>query len=406
MRILFADTFPVPQIEKLQARGYTCEQRAELTAETLVDAIAGFDVLVVRSTPVDRQALEASDLRFVIRAGAGYNTIDVAAASDRGIYVCNVPGKNAVAVAELAFGLLLSIDRKIPDNVADLRSRRWNKALYQRAPGLLGQRVGIVGLGAVGLEFAERAHAFGMQVHVLAKQGRSEATQARLEAFGATYHDDLPTLAAACDVLSLHVPATPETDGLLNAELLAHVRPGAVILNTSRGNVIDEPALLAAIDQKDLRVGLDVYRNEPGTGEGDFTSALAQHPNVYGTHHIGASTDQAQRAIADEVVGMLAAFAAGQVRNVVNVDPLRGTSTLVVRHDNQVGVLAAVLKALRGAGINVEQMENRIFSGGRAAAATIQISGSIDAALASELEALEQVIGIAIEHRPSSDSVR
>jgi D-3-phosphoglycerate dehydrogenase len=400
MRILFADTFPVPQIERLQARGYTCEQRGDLTADTLADAIAGFDVLVVRSTPVDRLALEASDLHLVIRAGAGYNTIDVAAASDRGVYVSNVPGKNAVAVAELAFGLLLSIDRRIPDNVADLRAGRWNKALYQRAPGLLGQRVGIVGLGAVGLEFAERANAFGMHVHALAKHDRPEATQARLEALGAIYHDDLPTLAAACDVLSLHVPATPETEGLLNAELLAQVRPGSVILNTSRGNVVDETALLAAIDEKDLRVGLDVYRNEPGTGKGDFASALAQHPNVYGTHHIGASTDQAQRAIADEVVSMLVAFAAGQVRNAVNLDPLRGTSTLVVRHDNRVGVLAAVLKALRGAGINVEQMENRIFSGGRAAAATIQISGSIDAALASEIEAHEQVIGIAIEQRP------
>ena len=399
MRILFADTFPVPQIERLQARGYRCEQRAELTADTLADALGGFDVLVVRSTRVDRKALEASDLRLVIRAGAGYNTIDVAVASDRGIYVCNVPGKNAVAVAELAFGLLLSIDRRIPDNVADLRAGTWNKALYQRAPGLLGQRVGIVGLGAVGLEFAERVHAFGMQVHVIAKHGRSEATRTQLEALGAIHHDDLQSLAAACDVLSLHVPATPETEGLLNEELLAHVRPGAVILNTSRGNVVDEEALLVAIDEKDLRAGLDVYCNEPGTAEADFTSALAQHPNVYGTHHIGASTDQAQRSIADEVVSMLEAFAAGQVRNAVNLDPLRGTSTLVVRHDNRVGVLAAVLKALRGAGINVEQMENRIFSGGRAAAATIQISGPIDAALTSEIEALEQVIGIAIEQR-------
>ncbi len=399
MKILFADTFPESQLEQLHARGYTCELRAELTPASLREAVVGFDVLVVRSTPVERTVLEASGLRMVIRAGAGYNTIDVAAASDSGIYVCNVPGKNAVAVAELAFGLLLAIDRNIPDNVADLRAGRWNKARYQKAAGLLGQRVGVVGLGAVGLEFAERACAFGMEVHAVEGPTRAPATQARLDAIGVTYRPDLATLAATCDVLSFHVPAVASTRGLVGEELLGHVRPGGVIINTSRGDVVDEPALLAAIESKDLRAGLDVYCNEPAEGEAELVSELAQHPRVYGTHHIGASTEQAQRAIADAVVEMLIAFEAGDVRNAVNLDPLRGSSTLVVRHDNRVGVLAAVLRALRSAGINVEQMENRIFSGGNAAAATIQIRGTVDEDLRSELEGLDQVIGISIEQR-------
>ena len=399
MKVLFADPFLEPQLEQLRDQGCACELRPELAASELADAVCGFDVLVVRSTPVGREALGAPNLRLVVRAGAGTNTIDVAAASDRGVYVCNVPGKNAIAVAELTFGLLLAIDRNIPDNVADLRAGRWDKARYQQATGLLGRRIGVVGLGAIGLELAQRAVAFGMDLHVVARAGRTHQTRSRLEDMNATYHADLPALVHACDVVSFHVPALPQTRHLLDAEVLGHVRHGTIILNTSRGDVIDEAALLAAIDGKGLRVGLDVYAGEPRAARSDFDSPLARHPNVYGTHHIGASTEQAQRAIADEVVSILMAFAAGEIRNSVNLEPLRGSSTLVVRHNNRVGVLAGVLLALRSAGINVEQMENRIFSGGNAAAATIQISGSPDAALQAEIEALDAILGISLEQR-------
>lgn len=399
MKVLFADRFPEEQLEQLRESGCVCELRPELTDSDLPEALAGFDVLVVRSTRVTDEALAAPDLRLVVRAGAGTNTIDVAAASDRGIYVCNVPGKNAVAVAELTFGLLVAIDRRIPDNVADLRAGRWDKARYQKAVGLLGRHVGVVGLGAIGLAFAERVAAFGMAVHVVDRPGRSEDARARLDGIGATGHSSLTDLASACDVLSFHVPAVEETARLVDAELLRHVQPGAIVLNTSRGELVDEGALLAAIEEKHLRVGLDVYDGEPSAAEGAFDSELARHPNVYGTHHIGASTQQAQRAIADEVVRILSAFQSGEIRNTVNLDPLRGSSTLVVRHNNQVGVLASVLLALRSAGINVEQMENRIFSGGRAAAATIQISGTVDASLIAELEAIDAVVGTSLEQR-------
>ncbi len=399
MRVLFADRFPDAQLEQLRDRGCYCELRPELGSNELAGALAGFDVLVVRSTPVRREALEAPGLRLVVRAGAGTNTIDVGAASTRGVYVCNVPGKNAIAVAELAFGLLVAIDRNIPDNVSDLREGRWDKARYQKATGLRGRRVGIVGLGAVGLELAERVDAFGMAVHAIHRPGRSEGARARLEALAVTYHADLATLVAACDAVSFHVPALAETRHLVDAELLAHVRPGTIILNTSRGDIVDEQALLATIDEKELRVGVDVYAEEPDSSHGHFDSEFARHPRVYGTHHIGASTEQAQRAIADEVVRILRAFEAGEVRNSVNLDPLRGSSTLVVRHNNQVGVLAGVLLALRSAGINVEQMENRIFSGGRAAAATIQISGEVSSSLKAELEELDAIIGISLEQR-------
>lgn len=329
MRILFADEFPAKHLAEMEGRGHECELRPDLSRSDLAAAVPGYDVLVVRSTEVDKDTFDAADaLRLVIRAGAGYNTIDVRAAGERGVYVCNVPGRNAVAVAELAFGLLLAIDRNIPDNVADLRAGKWDKSRYQKAQGLFGRPVGVVGIGAIGLAFAERAHAFGMLVHVLASSGRSPDTVRRLDAIGAAYLSGLPELAAAVDVLSFHVPADPTTKGMIGAELLSHLRPGAVILNTSRGDLVDEGALLAALDGG-IRAGLDVYPNEPGSGSGEFISALAQHPNVYGTHHIGASTVQAQHAIADEIVEMISAFESGEIRNPVNLD-------LVRSHDNSV----------------------------------------------------------------------
>ena len=400
MRILFADTFPAKQLAEVAARGHECELQAELTASDLPAAISGVDVLVVRSTEVSEETFGAADtLELVIRAGAGYNTIDVSAAADRGMYVCNVPGKNAIAVAELAFGLLLSIDRNIPDNVMDLRAGKWDKSLYQQAEGLCGRSAGVVGIGAIGLAFAERAHAFGMEVHALAKPERSPRTQHHLSAMSTTFHPDLASLASGVDVLSFHVPAGVATKGIIGSDLLSHLRPGAIVINTSRGDLIDEEALLAALD-RGIRAGLDVYPDEPGFGSGDFPSALAQHPNVYGTHHIGASTEQAQHAIADEVVDIIAAFESGAVLNSVNVDSLRGTSTLVVCHSNEVGVLARVLGTLRRVGFNVEQMENRVFSGGRAAAATIQTSGVLDEAIRAELMAVPEVLGVSVKQRP------
>ncbi len=401
MRILIADKFPEAHLAKLAARGYQVDLSPGLAAADLPAAAGNADVLVVRSTRVSEEVFAAApDLELVIRAGAGVNTIDVEAAARRGVYVANVPGRNAIAVAELAFGLLLAIDRSIPDNVADLRAGRWDKSRYQQARGVYGRAVGVVGLGSIGLEFARRATAFGMRVHAVAKAGRDVATTELLDDLGVTYHPTLEDLAAAVDVLSFHVPAVPGTDGLVGRELLAHVREGAVIINTSRGEIVDEEALLEAIEAKGLRAGLDVYRDEPGAGTGEFDSPLAKHPNVYGTHHIGASTEQAQEAIADEVVRMIVAFESGEIDTAVNLDPaLRGSATLVVRHYNRVGVLAGVLRLLSEAGLNVEQMDNRIFAGGDAAAATIQLTGTVDGALRAAVAGLPDVIGVSVEPR-------
>ena len=367
MHLLFADSVADQTIAELTSRGHRCSVEPALTTADLPGRIAGVDGLVVRSTKVDRAVFEAADkLALVIRAGAGTNTIDIEVAARNGVLVCNVPGRNAVAVAELTLGLILALDRRIADNVADARQGRWAKATYSKANGLLGSTLGIVGLGSIGLAVAERAAGFGMRIGCLDRPDRSQATRDRLAELDAVVlRARCPELLAASDVVSLHVPASPETKNLVDAEFLAAMKPGAILVNTSRGDVVDEAALLAALDAGRVRAGLDVFADEPGSGTAEWDSPLAKHPRVVATHHIGASTEQAQTAIAAGVVEIVDAFAAGDARNCVNLAPRGlGSATLTVRHLDKVGVLARVLELLREAGLNVEHMQNRIFAGG------------------------------------------
>ena len=318
MRILIADKFPDDAINDLRAAGHHVEFAPDLEADDLERALGGYQAVVVRGTRVTGSAIAANDdLRLIVRAGAGTNTIDVAEATRNSVVVCNTPGKNAVAVAELAMGLILAIDRNIPDNVAELRAGVWNKKRWSGGRGLKGRTLGIVGFGDVGAEVARRAAAFGLRVVTVDRSGRSEAALERLAELDVTTVPNLEDLFAVADIVSFHVPAAPGTAGMIGRELLEHVRPGTVIINTSRGEIIDEAALLEVIDEKDLRVGVDVFLDEPEAGDNTFDSRFARHPRVYGTHHIGASTDQAQRAVAEEVVAVIQSFAAGTVRNQV-----------------------------------------------------------------------------------------
>ena len=395
MRVLLADAIDPSTVDVLTDRGHDCVSDPKLTADDLPDRIAGFEALVVRSTKVTAATIEAADaLELIVRAGAGTNTIDVNAASEVGIYVANVPGRNAIAVAELTMGLLLAIDRRIADNVADLRTGSWNKTSYSQADGLFGKVMGIVGLGEIGFAVAERASAFGLDVRAVRKD-RDEATEERIRALGIELVDSLEELVATSDIVSIHVPATPETGSMFDARLLGGMKEGAILLNTSRGDIVDEEALLDALETRALRAGLDVYPDEPGPGATDWSSKLAQHPNVVGTHHIGASTAQAQKAVAEGVVEIIDAFVRGEILNCVNLAPTRlGTHTLHVRHFDRVGVLAGVFDILRRRELNVEQMENRVFVGRNAAVATIDVVGDVGPDLLSALEGLDDVIHV------------
>jgi len=396
MHLLFADRLPEETLVELEARGHVCVMEPALGADDLPTRIAGFDGLVVRSTEVRRTVFEAADrLVLVIRAGAGTNTIDTDAAASRGVFVSNVPGRNAAAVAELTMGLLLAIDRRIADNVADLRSGHWDKKRYSNANGLLGSTMGIIGLGSVGFAVAERAAAFGIHVQSLAKPGRSQDAVSRAEALAITMCDSMRELVSSSDIVSLHVPSCEDTWHLVDDSFLGQVRRGAILLNTSRGDVVDERALLTALDAGVVRAGLDVFADEPASGEGPWDSPLGRHPNVVATHHIGASTEQAQRAIAAGVTEVVDAFVAGEARYCVNLDPSRlGSSTLTIRHLDRVGVLAQILDVLSAAGLNVEHMVNRVFRGGHAAVASLDVAGPASDALLAELREIPHVLGV------------
>lgn len=398
MRILLADELEDAAVEALSQRGHECVVDPALSAEALPGRIGGFGVLVVRSTQVTAATIEAGDaLELIVRAGAGTNTIDTQAAADAGIYVSNVPGRNAIAVAELTMALLLAIDRRVADNVTDLRAGRWDKNTYSTADGLYGKTMGVVGLGDIGLAVAERAKAFGIVVRGVRKEGRSASTEERIRALGVGLVDSLDELVAGSDIITLHLPAAPGTKGLVDGPFLANMRPGAILLNTSRGDVVDEAALLEAVEKIGLRVGLDVFPDEPASGTGAWSSKLAQHPNVVGTHHIGASTEQAQRAIAAGVVEIVDAFQRGEILHCVNLEQRRlGRCTLHVRHYDRVGVLAQVFDLLRRGGLNVEQMENRIFAGGNAAVATIDVGEDLPRELLAQIESIPDVIHVSV----------
>ena len=402
MKILIADKFEKSGIEGLKAAGCAVIYEPDLKEEALTAAIAssGADVLVVRGTKVNAAMLDAGRLALVVRAGAGYNTIDVAAASERGIYVSNCPGKNAIAVAELAFALILALDRRVPDNVAELRAGRWNKKEYSKAEGLFGRTIGLLGVGSIGREVIRRAAGFGMPVVVWSRRfdgerramTEDEARDLGIEgAFRQVRIDLEPTpadVAARADVLSVHVALDAATRGLVNAAVLAPLRRGAIFINTARGEVIDHAALTAAIRDKDLRVGLDVFANEPSTATGDFSDEIVRSPNVYGTHHIGASTDQAQEAIAAETVRIIRSYKeTGRVPNVVNLAVRTpATHMLVVRHRDRPGVLAHVFDHLRRDNLNVQETENIVFEGAHAAVARINLDGAPSAALCDRIK--------------------
>ncbi|MCY4665583.1 MAG: NAD(P)-binding domain-containing protein [Acidimicrobiaceae bacterium] len=397
MKILFADGLSDTAVERLRAGGDTCVLKPSLTVENLPAHVAGFDVLVVRSTRVTAETIEAgSDLGLVVRAGAGTNTIDCARAAELGVFVCNVPGRNAIAVAELTLGLMFAIDRHIASATADVRAGQWNKKAYSKARGLHGTTLGIIGMGAIGLEVAQRAAACGLQV-VTEDKPRDRPVRQRMSDIGVQTLPDRASVLAASDIVSLHVPGGDATAGMVDAEFLAAMKPDAVLINTARGAVVDEEALIAALDSTDMKAGIDVFADEPQSGAGMVDSALARHPKVIATHHIGASTRQAQEAVAEGTVEVIEEYRTGSIINCVNLEQApRRTATLSVRHYDRVGVLAAVLEELRRGGLNVATMQNRIFAGSVAAVATIDVAGDIGEELLGAVRKLPDVIQVSV----------
>ena len=386
MRILVADAFPKERLDDFRALGLSVDHQPAVPVKDLPAAAREARILVVRGKQVPAEVFaEAPALSLVVRAGAGVNTIDVAAASRRGVFVANCPGQNSIAVAELAIGLLVALDRRIPDNVAMLRAGKWDKKSFSEADGLFGRTLGVAGLGAIGREVVRRAQALGMKVVAWSRS----LDDAKAGELGVERAPDLVELARRSHALSVHLPLSKETRGAVSRTVLEALRLGAIFLNTARAEVVDQEALLELARAGRIRVGTDVFPGEPEKGQADFDSELGKLPNVYGTHHIGASTHQAQDAIARETVRIVESFLrTGRVPNCVNVahkTPAR--ARLVVRHLDKVGVLANVLGLVREAGINVEEVQNTVFEEAQAASCAIDLDEKPPADLLERIRA-------------------
>ena len=385
MRVLIADKFEQSGQDGLNNLGCEVVYQPDLKDDALVEAIRkeAPDVLVVRGTKVTEPMLDAGPIKLVVRAGAGYNTIDVPAASKRGIYVSNCPGKNSIAVAELAFALILALDRRVADNVIALRQGQWNKKEFSKARGLFGRTLGLIGVGKIGQEMIPRARAFGMPVVAWSRR----LTVERAAALGVEYKENPIEVAKSADVVSVHLALNSETRGAINTDFFNAMREGSYFINTARGEVVNQQALINAMKTRGVRAGLDVYALEPAGGSGEFQDPIVRESNLYGTHHIGASTDQAQEAIASETVRIVREFKeTGKVPNVVNLaQQTPATHRLVVRHLDRPGVLAGVLDAIKSEQINVQEMENIVFEGAAAAVARINLDNAPSDAMLHKL---------------------
>ncbi|MGE0480253.1 MAG: phosphoglycerate dehydrogenase [Phycisphaerae bacterium] len=374
MKILIVDKFERWGIDQLKTLAEDVVMETGLKGDALAARIAEYkpDALIVRSTKINADALSASDrLRVVVRAGSGVDNIDLAAASKRGVMVSNCPGMNSVAVAELVMGLIVALDRRIPDNVIDFRAGKWNKKEYSKALGLKGRTLGVVGAGQIGSEVAARALACEMEL-LYYHLGR----QRRLQDFPHAKRVELDDLLKHSDYVTVHVPGGEGTTHVIDERRLGMLKTTAVLINTSRASVIDEKALVQALRTGRIRAAaLDVFENEPPADGASVESPLRDVPNLYVTHHIGASTEQAQLAVAAETVRIVAQYkASGKLPNCVNlqVQP-RATCLLIVRFANKPGGLAHVFNHIAREEINVEEMDHVVYDGGHSACAQIRL---------------------------------
>ncbi|CAG9324818.1 unnamed protein product [Blepharisma stoltei] len=377
MKVLIADLFSQSAIEEIQLCGIELVYKHQLNGDSLASELSRFapEILVVRSTKVTSQHINASPtLEFIIRAGAGTDNIDCRAASGKGIYVANCPGKNSIAVAELVLGLMLAIDRRIPEGVSLLKQGKWNKGMFSECSGLKGRKLGIIGLGAIGKEVSVRAKSFGLEVYGT----DPSVTPSQAQSLGIEYCPSALDLARISDIITFHVPATPETRGLINSAFISNCKENVTLINTSRGDIANEQELLYELNQRPgLWYACDVYQGEPAAKEGDFMHALAQHPRVYGTHHIGASTKQAENAIGQEALRMILMYYRTRKvdpSNLVNmqVRPLANYS-VIVRHYGQHGALTTLMELLKEAEFRILDFENKAFKDGASFKAIINI---------------------------------
>ena len=304
MKVLACDGIDPSAVQRIRQAGHEVIEAKGLAAPDLLTALKGVQGLLVRSaTKVTAEVLAgAPDLRVVVRAGTGLDNVDRAAADARGVMVRNTPDANTISVAEIAFGMLLALERHLAPAAADLRAGRWEKSKYAGRE-LFGRTLGIIGFGRIGREVANRARAFGMPVLAyddLVRRGPAGFEWVR--------HTDRDALLRESDVVTLHVPLTERTRHSISTREFGLMKPDAVLVNASRGGIVDETALHEALVNERLRAAaIDVFEREPAPPD----HPLLRLPNVLALPHLGASTSEAQRrAGTDAAAALLEALAA------------------------------------------------------------------------------------------------
>jgi D-3-phosphoglycerate dehydrogenase len=323
MKVLIADKFEQAGIDALKKLGCDVVFEPDLTTDVLPDALKQHNpkVLIVRSTKVPEDVIAAgAELDLIVRAGAGYDTIDTAAAGKHGVGVCNCPGMNSTAVAELTFGFIIGLDRRIPQQTQELREGKWAKKAWAKfGRGLKGRTLGLVGVGQIGKLVARRAIAFEMKVlyHDIVPCEELDKNPDAQRA-------ELDEVLKNSDFVSLHVPSNEATMHLINTRTLGLMQPHAYLINTTRGAVVDQEALINALKNNQIGgAALDVYENEPKAEDKTISNGLIDLPNFIGTHHVGASTEEAQLAVGNEAVRVVETFKnSGEFCNCVNKDTL------------------------------------------------------------------------------------
>ena len=388
MKVVVSDLFPDSTIEALRDAGLECYYDHTLKGPDLKQLLGEEQpqVLLVRSTRLPADIISASSsLELIVRAGTGTDGIDMGEASKKGIFVTHCPGKSAIAVAELVFGLITGADRSIPENVMQLRKGVWDKGRH--ADGLYGKTLGIVGLGDIGVEVAKRGRAFGMRLVGC----DPVVTRPQAEEMGVEYRQTMEEVVGEADVLTFHVPVVRQTKFMLTPAILSTLKPDAMLVNTSRWDIVAEEDMLAVLEAKPgLRYACDCYRLEPMEHTCEFRNRLAEHPRVYGTCHVSSYTKQAELAFNEEAVNIILQYATSKTvnpRNCTNrARKTPATHTLAIRVLNEPGILAAIVRLLATEGWQVLEIDSAVFREAKACRASLDF-------LPADVSRVEAVLG-------------
>jgi D-3-phosphoglycerate dehydrogenase len=365
MKILVACELPADALEQLRTLATELTYTPEASAAELRETLRNASLLIVGGTRVSPEAIvNAPSLQMIVHAGSGPGDIAIDEASNAGVFVTHCPGRHAAAMAELALGLIIALDRKIVENTVALREGRWNRSELSAAWGLAGRTLGILGYGSVGQLLARRARAFDM--HVVAWSPRL-TPEAAVEN-GVELCNWPRELARMSDFVTVHAVGSAN-EVLVDAQFVRNKRRGAGLVHLGHPGAIDEAAVALGVEELQLRVACDVHSSEPASDTGRIRCRLCELPGVIGTQRIGAQTEQARMAVATEVVHLVQAFVvSGEVHHCLNLaERSPATWQLVIRVRDQVGVMASILAAVRADGINAQEITSRVFTGAKAA---------------------------------------